>query len=254
VYTETTNRAWILRKCAWELRRGIPGTTINGEPSQINYFLNYALYVDCPGIKVGFYTHLEEKGAFREQFFDTIPLYDFHVAMCRRTTNILLKNGVEPWHIKPGSRFQKEITFGVAGRIYPSGRKGEFLVERAIQAGYKFVGWGSGWPCPILSDQVDDLPMFYDKIDYFVVTALNEGGPIPVLDAMGIGVPVIAPDVGWCWEFPCYQYERGSWESFENILYRLTHTPTWCGWVDRHKQLFAHIRNVKGLEEEEITL
>ena len=41
-----------------------------------------------------------------------------------------------------------------------------------------------------------------------MVTATNEGGPVPVLDALTMGVPIIAPNVGWCWEYPVIKYSN----------------------------------------------
>lgn len=43
---------------------------------------------------------------------------------------------------------------------------------------------------------------FYRKLDVFVVTACAEGGPMPPLEAMACGVPVVGTNVGFLEELP----------------------------------------------------
>lgn len=42
----------------------------------------------------------------------------------------------------------------------------------------------------------NDMPSFYKNIDIYVCTSSSEGTPMPVLEAMASGVPVISTDVG----------------------------------------------------------
>ena len=53
----------------------------------------------------------------------------------------------------------------------------------------------------------EEMPAFYDSIDYLVILSNKEGGPMPVKEAILRRIPVIAPNVGWCWEYPCIRYE-----------------------------------------------
>ena len=46
------------------------------------------------------------------------------------------------------------------------------------------------------------------NIDYLLILSNNEGGPVPLLEAFATGAPVIAPDVGWCWEYPIIKYQE----------------------------------------------
>lgn len=243
---QTGEHPWILRRAALEAQKALPDISINGEKGDINYFVNYALLKDpVKGISVGHYTHLEEKGVARQRFIQNIQFFDYFTTTCFNTSAILVKYGVLPekiFKIPYGSddRLKKDIVFGVVGRVYPSGRKGEYLVEKAVKEGYNFKAWGKGWPCK--SDTTwANLPSFYSEIDYLVVTSLNEGGPIPVIDAIRAGVPVIAPDVGWCWEFPVIKYKKGDWNSLNQVLKQLTNAPTWEDWTNKHKNLFNYI-------------
>ena len=65
----------------------------------------------------------------------------------------------------------------------------------------------------------EDLPAWYDGLDYLAVISENEGGPKPVVEALARGVPVIAPDVGYCWEFPVIRYDTK--EELLDIVRRL---------------------------------
>lgn len=42
----------------------------------------------------------------------------------------------------------------------------------------------------------EEMPKFYNSIDLYVCTSKTEGTPLPVLEAMAMGVPVISTDVG----------------------------------------------------------
>ncbi len=46
----------------------------------------------------------------------------------------------------------------------------------------------------------------YDWCDYLIVLSTLEGGPRPVQEALARCKPVIAPDVGFSWEYPVLRY------------------------------------------------
>jgi hypothetical protein len=64
---------------------------------------------------------------------------------------------------------------------------------------------------------------------------------MPLVDAIAHGVPVIAPDVGWAWEYPVIRYTRGDWDSLQSVLSGLTQAPTWDGWAEGHRALFTRL-------------
>lgn len=246
IITEDKSNGWILRRCADELET-IPGVEINSNSPNfdVHYFINYALYTPYSGINIGHFTHLEDSGLYRNFFLDSIDKFDYYTVTCDITKDILVNHGAKKENIYKmsygsDSRLNKDIVFGIVGRTYPNGRKGEYLVDKMSRK-YTTLAWGKGWPCEIYSDKWEDLPEFYKKIDYLVVTALNEGGPVPVIDAIRAGVPVIAPDVGWCWEFPVIRYKKGDWESLNNVLRQLKYAPTWKKWREDHEKMFAEL-------------
>ncbi len=233
---------WILERMAKEIKRCVPEVSLNGDPGQVNYFINYAQYKDMPGIAVAWYTHLEEEGHWHKFFLNSISKVDYCVAPCENTANILKNNGAKNVRvIHNGVPSRKTLRFGVCGRVYSTGRKGEYLVKNMVDAGYDVRSLGKGWPCPEVDMDIDtDRDEFFKSLDYYIVTSLNEGGPVPVLEALAQGVPVIAPDTGWCWEYSTLRYAKGNWDSLHKIL-RGLQPPLWDDWAADNKKLFEEI-------------
>ena len=243
---------WILMRMAEEIAKRVRGVTINSTgypprgpgPEEITYFAPMKDIRHMPGVrglKVGLFTHGEERSLlFIDQF-------DACVTMNRAMALFLEEHGARNVvTIRPGTEPPKRpMVFGVCGRVYGKGRKGAFLVEHAVGAGFTFRACSrpqtkAAAPCPI-THPIEDRSKFYETIDYLVVTSLDEGGPMPVLEAVAHGVPVIAPDVGFCWEFPVIRYGRGSWDSLRSVLEGLAKPPTWKTWAEEHKALFARL-------------
>lgn len=283
IFTEAENKAWILRRCAEEIREHYPGTVINPvEFRPINYFINYALYRPVPkdAVAVAFFTHLERTGANRTRFFEVLKKAHYGVYMNRSCRDFsigwrmkwddgeweqrsrVIRPGcnerlVPQWRL--GSFKPRPLTFGICGRVYPSGRKGEHLVWEMFRAGYRIVAhgptdWTERMPSEYRHSDSGEIIQtygeegqggednFYANIDYLVIPSLNEGGPIPLIDALAARVPVIAPRrVGWCDEFPCIRYKAGDWESLKSVLDRLANPPTWKQWADAHAKMFSEI-------------
>lgn len=256
-----TKTGWILERLARELAERVPGITINAggreraiDPrADFNYYLPAKDLRKFPpeGAAIGFYTH----GA---NAFDLIPRFAACVAMNRRMGAELEARGAGRVEvIRPGTDAPpRPILFGVIGRTYNDGRKGQELVRRAVADGFRFVACGAGpaarvraatrgqWPCST-PYTVATRDAFYSAIDYLVITSTEEGGPMPVLEAIARGVPVIAPNVGWCWEFPGIRYEpAGEYSALRQVLAQLTAPPSWEQWGEAHARLFAALRKV----------
>lgn len=116
---------------------------------------------------------------------------------------------------------RKRPVLGVAGFTYKqSGRKGEFLLERLREEeGKRFVlkGAGIGWPIPTIHYPWKDMPGFYQSLDVYICTALVEGGPVPPLEALACGIPIVIPEgVGAMDELPTmegiYHYLRSDYD------------------------------------------
>lgn len=107
-----------------------------------------------------------------------------------------------------------EICIGVVGRLYPGGRKGEdrlLAIARQLpphRFRFQFMGerWdeivarlvGMGFQVGVAHRcQESEQPEIYRRMDCLLVCSRNEGGPLPVLEALASGVPVVSSDVGF---------------------------------------------------------
>ena len=252
-------RGWILERMALEVSKALPGVTINcGQTERavdptaaINYFMpaKDLIKYPTPTYAVGLFTHGSLVPEVLTQFTACVSMNRQVAAQLSKLTK------ADIVVIRPGTDTPaRPPVFGVVGRPYNSGRKGEAMVEQAVSEGFQFVACaprakvratrGARWPCKV-THRTEHREEFYRTIDYLVVPSLEEGGPIPVLEALAHHVPVIAPNVGWCWEFPVIRYERGSWESLKGVLEGLARPPSWAEWAERHRRLFRRLLKEK---------
>ncbi len=219
----------------WVLSRA--GRELDGLEVIGTYFIGYdALYDETkPRPHGAFFTHIEP--AKKARFDEVAGKVDYAVCLNKNIKNYLKDKDIEKVEIiRHGHdpRVKKEILFGFSGRTYRSGRKGEELLK-GINV--------------IYSQDFEKQPEFYKRIDYLVIPSRIEGGPVPLLDAMAAGVPVLAREgVGWADEFPCIRFKDD--EDFKNIVHQLTNPPTWRQWRDKHQKLFRYVLNNSGKVQE----
>ena len=245
----TERSDWILNRAAKELAELDPANIrINDHlfDSDINYYLPYLTFKRKTNkLDVGFFTHLEDR---QSQNFDAArkagkfrsfsKLFDGLISISTKTSEKLDRKSQV---IKMGSQFKKPILFGVCGKVHASGRKNESFIKRLKENGFNVIAWGEGWPCSIISNRLDRLRTFYESIDYLIIPSGIEGGPVPVLEAISLGVPVIAPDVGWCWDYPVIPYLKNDYDSLERVVRSLAESRTWEDWRQDHKIFFTKL-------------
>lgn len=250
----TEGCGWILERCARELEARLPDVTVDGNRrAAINYYLPFWKRTAPEGFaQIGLFTHNFDRAAAHVGVFDEYVCMNEQMARHLRHLRVPEERlrVIRPGHFvqEVGARPPTSaITFGIAGNVYRGGRKGEHLVARMVEAGYDVEAFGTGWPCPRAreADDLRMLPAWYtSSIDYLVITSTDEGGPMPLLDALHYGCPVIAPTgVGWCDEFPCIRYRAGDWPDLQRVLRGLTELPTWQGWADGHRVLLEQLRS-----------
>jgi len=233
---------WILGRLAKELELH-NGWTINQPGAAIDYCIPYLTYKDAKApIKIGLFTHLEKSGEKRKRWMKCYGKFDANVCLSRSTALEYLKytpkgTTFTPYHtIHLGTDVGKISVFGIVGKTYDSGRKNfEWVPELRKEVGIVYRSFG---------ENKKEREEFYNKIDYLIITSSIEGGPVPVLDAIAMGVPVIAPDTGWCWEYPCIHYEKDNLESLKEVLTKLTKVRTWKDVAEDHKIYFESIYGV----------
>jgi glycosyltransferase involved in cell wall biosynthesis len=127
----------------------------------------------------------------------------------------VIHNGIElpAWQGRPGPMGGRVI--GSCGRLFPVKNFG-LLLETAARVAARspetrFELAGDGPQMERLREQcnqarldgnfsflghVRDMSRFYQGLDIYVSTSVHEGIPMSVLEAMGHGLPVVAPEVG----------------------------------------------------------
>ena len=220
---------WILSDIANQLSAKLEwsvGKTVDTH-ADINYFVNYHRYEETSGLSAAFFTHREHwYGRYERMWWDVLENVDLAVFQSEKyrseaTDRIPKLNSVV---ISPGfdsSKFTpKPLRIGVVGRSYGNGRKGEDLL---VQVATKFPGvdWvitGGNWGVRSKRVRSGVLPALYRSLDYLLIPSRTEGGPMPAIEALACGVPVISADVGWMQELPHIEFENGSVDSLHSVI------------------------------------
>ncbi|WP_170112684.1 glycosyltransferase family 4 protein [Sphingomonas fennica] len=260
VHIKIADNGWILEKCAREISSRCKGITygLEDDPrAYIQYYMNYsARRQRVSPIELAFFTHSEREEAARQRYFDVASEVDHRVCMSRRYEHELVQAGFgDITTISPGvdlDHFVPKVRIGVVGRTYHTGRKGEALVAAVMDVpGIEWRFTGRGWPGPSVHVPDGDMANFYNDLDYVLVPALYEGGPMCVLEALACGIPVIASDVGWMEDFPHIKFDNGNAASLRLVLEdlvaqrresrRFVEERNWQGWAASHDELFDRI-------------
>jgi len=176
----------------------------------------------------------------------------------------LCRPAIDP-QFKRGKRVKNEKPkVGVSGFVHPGGRKGEKLVARL--AGSKLgrrielVGSGRGWPCPTRLYDWGELPGWYNSLDLFLCTSSIEGIPMPPLEALACGVPVVIPwGVGLLDDLPetdgIYRYAHDDFDGMQktieqalagkhdsSLLAASVAGYSASAWAEDHKQAFIDLK------------
>lgn len=267
------DRGWILEKLASEIADRSNHVSFGTEPdpyADLQYYINYSCRRRRVGpVELAFFTHSERDENARKRFFDIAHEVEHAVCMSQRYSDELHDAGVANIStITPGvdlEAYQPKVRIGVVGRTYHTGRKGEALVADVMDVpGIEWRFTGSGWPGE--SQYVADgrMPEFYNDLDYVLVPALYEGGPMSVLEGLACGVPIISSDVGWVKEYPHIAFDNGDARSLRKVLNGLVDERmklrktvehrSWKAWGENHLELFEHVASKHGLTSKQVSL
>lgn len=225
------DRGWILERIADEIKAQCPRewevriTDQGSEWADLRYSIPYSKQSEVgDALKVCYFTHQEEIEPAKSNFIEQARLADFCVAPSKKYTELLKSHGItEIETITTGvdlNKFDVKLRVGVVGRTYHTGRKGEDLVKECMDMGHiEFLFTGTGWPGPARHLGDDELPEFYRSLDVLLVPSRIEGGPVPLMEALAVGCPVIAPsDIGFVAEFPHIPFENGNVSDLRRVL------------------------------------
>lgn len=262
----TSDRGWILERLAQAICRRLDYVHFGDGPDPsagIQYYVTYSSRARrLSPIEVAFFTHLEPEGDARAKFYQVAREVEHCVCMAGLYAGILREAGIQNvTTISPGvdlDAFQPKLRIGVVGRTYHTGRKGEALVAEVMDIpGIDWVFTGQGWPGPALDLPDHGMPAFYRDLDYVLVPALYEGGPMCVVEALACGTEVIAPAIGWVPEFPHVEYEAGNAADLRRVLLGLVEKKhalraavldrSWDAWAEGHDRLFRSLAAARGM-------
>ncbi len=248
----TVNSGWILQKIAERI--------VNNAPKEHEFFLSFTprndvdvnFYVDISNkfrkkskvIDVGLFTHLHENSL--KNLKSRWLKCDYIIHMCTRYyelfSQIYPKNKMcvlYPFDV--AKTFQmKKPTIGIFQRGLYEGKGYNFLlslVYETIIMKFKFIFVGKDWDKVVnelkqrnidveyyTSEDYGEYQNLYNKIDYLLIPSKWEGGPISMVEALSMGIPVISSDVGFAsYDFKVdYLFEPGDkirlLEIFSQIL------------------------------------
>lgn len=196
--------------------------------ADINYHVPFHTLSDLNekgnGKHVALFTHLNP-GAERSML-DATANADTIICMSYDGRKQLVNLGIDPsklWVIHGGFKHypMRRKNIGVIATEQPNGRKRSHVLidlvwklsPRALQAlnfilvGSTFESVGKAMANAGASVQwipsLDDAQMMdvYSVLDLLLVTGYREGGPLPLMEAMSVGLPVLSPRIGYADDF-----------------------------------------------------
>ena len=243
IVTEPKKGRWVLYMMSEQWKEHLPNCTITEmqpDPNaDINFYVNWKIYSHSKrtkGLHVGWFTHLEPQD--KDRWETMSKEMDYCICPSNNTLKLLpphkskaIKHGINKHYVTRPTRF------GIVARQYSSGRKQYDWINKLKDIPNAEFLFTDG------KYTDEQMPNFYKNIDYLLVIANNEGGPVPVLESLAMNKPTIAPDVGWCWEYPCIKYT--GFDELKNIVTRITSpVDTDKLWKDSTEELLAVFKTI----------
>lgn len=209
------DRNWVMEKLANHFHKYLPNSKISLAPdlkSDINFYFNWHAMKKKTNFDVCYFTHIENR-----EWWDRIAsLCDVALLMGKKYDGTVPEKKKLIFHPPPFENFlsDKKIKILIVGRQYKSGRKNFEIIESMSNRFNIDFFFTNGK----LSEA--DLIKAYKDTDYVLVTSKLEAGPMCVLESIAMRKPVIAPNVGFCWDYPVIRYETK--KDLENIFKSLS--------------------------------
>jgi hypothetical protein len=219
------------------------GWTLSDQPDKhadLNYFIIYIDYAerfsDWHQTPIAaYFSHYDPSQSFRKfwwetaaQAMDICVITDENAAQWLPHKRIVkVTPPIDPIFKSLERKANDRPRIGFSGYIDRlAQRKGANLAARLVNDlgdRYDFVACGAGWPVETKLYPFDQLPAFYNSLDLLVCTATLEGIPMPPLEALACGVPVVIPQgVGLLDELPnvigIWRYAAGDYTGLKNCV------------------------------------
>lgn len=233
-----TSKSGVITRLAIALQKET-GWSLSSRPrdtADLNYFMLYIMIGQTPYDKTktaAWFSHFELNRPNKQEWFNTAAArVDLRLTSARLYVPMLEVFGetalVEYPPIDP--QFIDKPVIGVSGYVHPGGRKGERLLKWLLDSGdfddCVFVASGKGWPIDYVREYTwGEMPDFYRHIDVFLCTSSVEGIPMPPLEALAMGKPVVIPkgvglldDLYHLFDDAIYYYDLDNKHSLHNAL------------------------------------
>jgi hypothetical protein len=196
------------------------------------------LRVKGPSLDVSWFTHRRDDKAHQARWELSATLADLCIAMSKNQLPYLPLGKTRI--IRPGIDEQ----FFVPGPV-------KFLVAvKEAEQNRKRLDWLSSLRIPntewrLTNGKIkqEDMPSLYRWADYVVVLSRNEGGPLCINEAMASKKPIIAPNCGYCWDWPVIRYT--TFPELRGIVSKLArgNMPSMEGYGEMAKALLEAIQD-----------
>jgi len=254
---------WILEKQAREIEKRLNYVTVGDQHSRnadINYYMSYALFTDKTKFDMCYFTAYQPNHPTLALLWEKAAKNcDLAVASANRYIKKLKEFGVKRIEmIVPG--FDKKLFYpilrvGIVGKTDEiTDRKNASFVKKLMETvpkNVKFVFAGEGWPAKCKMYPYEKMPDFYRAVDVIFIPSKVESSPMPVVEALACGIPVIAPDIGYLDMFPHTEYKvddiKSALKAIDKHLkikmkrYNYVKEYTWDNWAEKHRKLFEEI-------------
>lgn len=252
---------WILDRFGQEIASRYEDITVELKSTgaaDVVYFCHYNEYEPVSVPCAALFTHLEPiPHPLRKRWFDVAAKVNACVSMSQFYIKSLPQDRI--WVIYPGVNPEfkpRKIRIGIVGLRSADNayRKGIDLLEQ-LKA--------EDWIEFVFTDgqlEAEEMPAFYHSIDLLLVLGRFEGGPMPALEALACGVPVVAGNVGFIKTLESYSQVKtfDRWgpefilEAIKKALPIAWHEAgairdkfTWDNWAGEHHYLFTQLMKIR---------
>lgn len=225
---------WILNKLAKYLIDGLDCVTgnidkpVTSESWDLTYYMNYFLYKPTKFQKIfsfpkdrcnsrvhgAFFTH---KGIYTYEA--KAKLMDFCVCPCNSTAEYVKKYNFNTHVVYHGidlDKFKPALRLGFIGRLSDASRKGDDLLSMVSSIPFVELVCTNG------KLKEEEIPSFYQTIDYVFIPSRTEGGPLCFQEGLASGKEIISTDVGMVHDFKDVEgihiFDRDKPETLTNLL------------------------------------